>query len=249
MNAPKTSTKSIEGCQIILAIELFEPCFIGWITCRGFVFAQQRGRSALLDRCQFQVVYRSSDGIMVAIERLCKEHATEPSSIASIIVSVGPGGYTALRIATTTAKVLAATLGCELVAVPTAIVASVSVSQDQCPALIALASKNQMAHCSLVQEPGQAQVAWDARCTSTCKARNCARLLLMIICPTSFIEHAQIAGVEIVPIKLDARQGLIASNGIEPIAPESLMPIYAREPDAVTQWRDRKKQIVDRGRA
>ncbi|HCT44583.1 MAG TPA: hypothetical protein DF699_05175, partial [Phycisphaerales bacterium] len=83
---------------------------------------------------------RGSDGVMRAIELICECNGVRPGSIARILVSVGPGGYTALRIATTTAKMLAHTLGAEVIPVPSALVASTALTPGMCPALITLAS-------------------------------------------------------------------------------------------------------------
>lgn len=55
--------------------------------------------------------------LMPAIERLFEAVRFSPEQIDRIAVSAGPGSYTGLRIAVTTAKTLAWTLGAELVGV------------------------------------------------------------------------------------------------------------------------------------
>lgn len=57
--------------------------------------------------------------LMPAIEQLCQQHHCEPSNLAEIYVSTGPGSFTGLRIAVATAKALAMALDVKLVAVPT----------------------------------------------------------------------------------------------------------------------------------
>ena len=47
---------------------------------------------------------RDDDDVMPAIELAMKELNLKPSDIAVVIVSVGPGGFTGLRTATTIAK-------------------------------------------------------------------------------------------------------------------------------------------------
>ena len=57
--------------------------------------------------------------------------------------------------------------------------------------------------------------------------------------PESFRAFAESRGIAIRGIGLDARALLRAAQGIPPIDPLHLGPVYAREPDAVTQWRAR----------
>lgn len=187
---------------------------------------------------------RSADGLMAMIDRLCKAYRVTPSEIGRLLVSVGPGGYTSLRIATTTAKVLAEILDCELIAVPTPSVVAVGY-QHHCdqsvipyPALIALASKKQLAHCSVLQSDGCIEEV------GVIGADALGDLEVGVVIsddhlPSSFAEHARSRGWALVPMDIDARWCMSASTGIEPIAPIELMPTYAREPDAITQWRAR----------
>ena len=57
--------------------------------------------------------------------------------------------------------------------------------------------------------------------------------------PETFAQQAQALGLDRHELVLDARNLLRASQGIEPIESMRLTPLYAREPDAVTQWRAR----------
>ena len=190
---------------------------------------------------------RSSDGLMVVVDSLCKEHHVSPSQIGSIVVSVGPGGYTALRIACTSAKVLAQTIGCSLFAIPTPMMAAQGVDPEHRPALIALASKNEMAHCSMVAQDGAVEML------GMCDASVLERPEIRCVVgdghlPKSFVDRANMLDKPIIEIELDARNAAKALNdaiehGYEfasKTTPIELAPIYAREPDAVTQWRTRK---------
>ena len=190
------------------------------------------GSSALPDSS------RGSDAVLHAIATLARDCDVVPGAIGRVIVSVGPGGYTALRIATTSAKVLADTLGAQLVAVPTARVASCSIEDAHRPALIALASKKDRCHASRLHVDGTIEELGiiDA---SALESHEIKAVVADHHLPKSFHERASSLDLGGHPLRLDARALLSASEGIEPIDPLHCAPIYAREPDAVTQWRAR----------
>lgn len=185
---------------------------------------------------------RGIDGVMALIEQVCADADVAPSDLGAIAVSIGPGGYTALRIATTTAKVLASTLGCSVIPVPSVLVASRRVDQSELPALIALASKGAKAWCAIVRADEH-----DERTIETLgvidpsglQGTSITHLIADSHLPKGFSAHAEANGIKVRQLVLDARDCLLASIGRDPIDPAKLTPMYAREPDAVTQWRDR----------
>jgi tRNA A37 threonylcarbamoyladenosine modification protein TsaB len=181
---------------------------------------------------------RGADAVMHAIETLAATHNISPSRIVRIIVSVGPGGYTALRIATTSAKMLAHTLGAKLIAVPSARVGAARLREESLPALIALASKKNKAHASIVASDGSITEhgVIDANALSGLGIRTIVGDRHL---PASFREQASVLGVDIEDLVLDVRDLLGASDACDAVDPQHLTPIYAREPDAVTQWRER----------
>jgi len=228
--------------SVILAIELSNPTASPDAHCVAlFKEASSKETSPtdeLIGSVPIPEGLRSADALMVMIDTLCTKHQITPSMIGRLMVSIGPGGYTALRISSTTAKVLAQTLGCELVAVPSARVAAAAIEPKHRPALIALASKNEHAHCSIVHADGSVESVGviDAQALDTFEARSIVGDAHL---PRSFIDAAKRLGWSAVPIVLDARHMLEAGASIEPIEPIGLSPIYAREPDAITQWRAR----------
>lgn len=192
----------------------------------------------LIGSAQLPEASRGSDSIMHALSVLAQQHQVEPRNIGRVIVSTGPGGYTALRIATTSAKVLADTLGAQLILVPTPCAASVSIEPDACPALIALASKKGRCHASILAADGSLKEIGIVD-VSVLDTPGLCSIVADHHLPDSFRERASALGIEQVPLSLDARGLLRASEGIEPTDPLRCAPIYAREPDAVTQWRAR----------
>ncbi len=184
---------------------------------------------------------RGADGVMAVVDDACAQIGILPADIGGIAVGIGPGGYTALRIATTSAKVLANTLGCVLYAAPSAEVAGVRIRGEQCPAIIALASKGDKAWCTRVRMDGGQRVyetigVVDA---SVLESVGVMHLFADSHLPESFVQRCETVGVAVHPIVFDAGDCIEVAMGRGVVEPMELMPMYAREPDAVTQWRDR----------
>lgn len=70
---------------------------------------------------------RHDDDLMPAIQRLFLNSPWPPSSLSHVYLSIGPGGFTGLRVATATAKMLAFSLGARIFAIPTALVVAADV--------------------------------------------------------------------------------------------------------------------------
>lgn len=223
---------------ITLGIEMSNPGSTAPGAIPAHAVALWDERETLLGSSALPDTSRGSDAVMDALGALAQSCGVAPASIGRIIVSIGPGGYTALRIATTSAKVLADTLGAQLIAVPSARVASVSIEESHRPALIALASKKNRCHASLLKSDGSIEERGiiDADELSTVAPRS---IVADHHLPRSFHERAISLGIEVRPLRLDVRDLLGASHGIAPIDPLLCAPKYAREPDAVTQWRAR----------
>ena len=83
---------------------------------------------------------RDRDGLLPAIDEVRAHLCVESGSLARIYVSVGPGGYTGLRVSVTVAKSLAYATGATVVGVPSATVA-IGDHRPDGPFLVCLASK------------------------------------------------------------------------------------------------------------
>lgn len=93
------------------------------------------------------------DDLMPAIDRLCRRSGVRPGDLGHIAVSIGPGGYTSLRIAIATAKMLAEATSAGTIPVQSAAVAA-WLAEPITPALVCLASKGSTAWCALLPPPG-----------------------------------------------------------------------------------------------
>ncbi|MDF1808355.1 MAG: tRNA (adenosine(37)-N6)-threonylcarbamoyltransferase complex dimerization subunit type 1 TsaB [Phycisphaerales bacterium] len=242
MNKSDTSKSNPSTRSILLAIEISNPNVVEGAHAAA-IFSMDSDESVLLGSMPIPEGIKSSDSIMILVETLCATHQVAPSEITSIAVSVGPGGYTSLRIACTTAKVLAQTIGTELYAIPTSQVAAQAIEQSHRPALIALASKNERAYCAILQADGTIQDIGMSDASVFDRAGTDQSVFKSFVAdkhaPSLFTKRATELGLSIIPIVLDARNCLQALDGIERCKPTDLVPLYAREPDAVTQWRAR----------
>ncbi len=224
--------------SITLGIEMSNPSARGAGGAVSHSVALWDAQGTLLGSAPLPDSQRGSDAVMHAVSGLAGSCGVRPAQVARVIVSTGPGGYTALRIATTSAKVLADTLGAELVGVPAARVASEAIGSGDVPALIVLATKKGRGHVSVLRGDGSIEEVGvvGPAALGGCGART---LHADQHLPDVFRAFADAAGIAVRPIELDARALLSASAGIAPVDPLRLAPLYAREPDAVTQWRAR----------
>lgn len=188
---------------------------------------------------------RDEDPLMPAIDAAVRQLDASPRDLAMIAVSTGPGGFTGLRLATTTARMLAEALGARLVDVPGALVAAAGADAPG-PWLVAAAAKRGSVWATRVvatttglaidRDPGLA----DAGAIDFSGMRA---LLADEHAPPDLVERARALGLVVEAPRLDATRCLElgfarAAAGVA-VDPLRLAPIYPREPEAVTLWRER----------
>jgi tRNA threonylcarbamoyladenosine biosynthesis protein TsaB len=221
--------------RTILSIEVFNPSASPPDVCVGRIVS---GAVEVLGRADGAERGRSSDGVMDAVDRACRSAGVSSGQIDALAVSVGPGGFTALRIATTSAKVLAFALNIPVIPVPTPLVAARGVTPQERPCVIALAGKNDAAHLTLLEAGGPFRMlgVCGPEALDTIEA-GC--IIADDHLPQAIATRAASLGWSRQPIRLSALACLEAALGLDPVPAEQLAPLYAREPDAVTQWRAR----------
>lgn len=218
---------------------------------------------------------RFDDDLVPAIARLTQACGVEARHLARVAVSIGPGGYTALRIATVTAKMLALATGAEVVGVPSALVAGAGLDPGCAPVLVCLASKGETAHGTLLPPPGPAELPRDtldavarlvgggpadelrdsvregrgwlrsacilglvnAATVDTLRPRT---LLADRFLPATMRRTAERLGCAVVEPVFSAQRVLTLAQDMPATAPEALVPIYPRPPEAVRLWRARR---------
>ena len=179
------------------------------------------------------------DDLIAAVDRLFCRLGLEPSDLGVVGVSVGPGGFTGLRIAVSTAKMLAETLGAKLVAVSSALVVAESY-RGAGPIVVALACKDdrfwatRLERCRetgggwvIVGEPGLVDAG-------TFGPDGLEAVLGDAFLPPAVGGRCRSAGVGIVEPSFDAAACLAVSWRCwlagEITDPLRLAPVYARPP-------------------
>lgn len=220
-----------------------------------------RDRSGVLHEEKLSQRKRHVDDLMPAIDRMFKRANLQPGDLrhGAVAVSIGPGGFTGLRIAIATAKMLAEALDVKLIAVPSALVA---VEASALPALnwqqtsladhvmVALACKAD----SFWQTRAQRDDAADEwRIVGEPGIIDAARFdvsgTLAVLADEHFPDAAQRrlidAGIPIIAPTLTAvaclRIALRKLERGEVTDPLQLLPLYPRQPEAVTLWEKRQK--------
>lgn len=194
----------------------------------------------------FRPMSRHDDDLLPAIDRVVRRAALRPADIACVAVSVGPGGFTGLRIACATAKALAETIGCSLVAVPSALVAAEACS-SRGPILVLLAAKRESAWCTRCQRG--ADESWQIagrpglHDATTIELTGIDRVLADEHLPPALRACIEQSGTPIAPPAFAPSDLLLVGERLladgQTINPLELLPLYPREPEAVKVWRER----------
>ena len=180
---------------------------------------------------------RHDDDLMPAIDRLTRQHGIKPFDLGRVAVSVGPGGYTGLRIAVAIAKMIALNAKASCVAVPTAHVLAARTQNPGGKFGIALASKGQMAHITLFTVDGTPEDNGKLASAADIQRLEMTTLVADQFLPDSIRSTCQELGISVIEPTFDPAACVEVSARLDAISPAELEPFYAREPDAVTNWR------------
>jgi tRNA threonylcarbamoyl adenosine modification protein YeaZ len=191
---------------------------------------------------------RHDDDLLPAIDRAFRHMNLSPGDLTegSVGVSIGPGGFTGLRIAASTAKMLAQSLNVKLAAVPTARVVAESCAGSG-PMIVALASKKESCWCTRLER----DVTGEWRVIGMPSLVEAASLDMRDVkemagdehLPQAILERCRRKNVRIVRPAFDPAACLAVTERMiragQTISPLELRPLYARQPEAVILW-DRK---------
>lgn len=186
-------------------------------------------------------------GLVPSIDRCFHEASLGPDALrepgARIAVSIGPGGYTSVRIAVTAAKVLCEATGALCVAVPTAHVVAARVL-SKAPFAVALASKRETVWVTLFDADGTERRVIglvDDSVIRTLVEEGIGLLVVDRFAPARMVELAAQASIRVEAPVLDALACAALGVARAPVDLLALEPLYPREPEAVTKWRALRK--------
>jgi tRNA threonylcarbamoyladenosine biosynthesis protein TsaB len=202
----------------------------------------------LADR--FTPARRHDDRLMPAIDAICRRAGIGPADLGGVAVSLGPGGFSGLRIGLTTAKLLAHTLNIPVVGVPSAEV--VAAGTPDIPAnarriLVVLAAKREHGWLTRLERTGEG-AAWAIAVDPPPRTGDAIDVpwtdLDAVVAdehlPETFRAAAAAARVAIIPPVFDpvaclalGRARLAAGEDDDPMV---LSPIYPGPPEAVVRW-------------
>ncbi|MFN0010302.1 MAG: hypothetical protein ACKVS8_01530 [Phycisphaerales bacterium] len=218
-------------------------------------------RAELLGTEPVATATRHDDDLIPAIDRLARRLGIAPLSIDRIAVSIGPGGFTAVRVAVAAAKMIAEAntargRDARCIGVPSALVAgwghatshaSEHGVRDEALA-VALACKGDSVHLTVLPAgwrtdpasvlPGTIAHAADV---GGLAARGVRTLIADAFLTSALRDAATGAGVKVLPPAFDAAACLEVAALLLAMDALDLLPLYPREPEAVTLWRLKKK--------
>jgi len=185
---------------------------------------------------------RETDDVLPAIDALMKKANLKPSELSLIALSIGPSGFTTMRIATTIAKHISFITDAPIVAVPSAI--SAAASQSECELLLSIEAVK--GNSFWLSQLSLYEGAWkcDATLTTIDAVKESSFTHQGILCNPQHAEIARVFNVPILPYAPSAKSLMIVSsnqfNRGETISAAALTPLYPREPEAVRKWKTQR---------
>ncbi|HCD33069.1 MAG TPA: tRNA (adenosine(37)-N6)-threonylcarbamoyltransferase complex dimerization subunit type 1 TsaB [Phycisphaerales bacterium] len=189
--------------------------------------------------------------LMPSVAKLCTDHEISPGDLREIYVSIGPGSFTGLRIAVTTAKVVSMITGAKIVAVPTIDVVAQNVPASDATLAVALNEKHQTVFGGLYQHDGNRWVSTREPDVQTLEqlltaTSGLTQLLGEKLPPVPSCDGLSVLDVELAKpqVKHVWQIGQLLASDQQFVDAYALVPLYAREPEAVKLWEQNKNKRV-----
>lgn len=206
----------------------------------------EAGRVALLARETVRAASRQDDDLIPSLDRLFRRAGCAPSDLGAIAVSVGPGGFTGLRVAVAAAKMIAEVTGARCIGVPTtrALIRRVDTGlRVGRETAILLAWKRDDVWLERYSPCDTTAPESEGRLTRF--DRLDLKASSLVIADDQLISELRSRGLippgaAIGEPRFDPLAVIEASTLMPPVDPCELMPIYPREPEAATKWRELK---------
>jgi len=185
-----------------------------------------------------------TDDLITAIDRLFRRAGRQPRDLTAVAVSAGPGGYTAVRIAIATAKMICEATGAACHAVPTAHAVAARVVHGGVFG-VGLGSKGESVFVTRFEaraDGGSVRALDQGRLITAADLAALSASLLVVdrFVPPTVAARAAELGIGVRAPEFDAVAVAELAAAFAPVDPAALAPIYPREPEAVTKWRQLK---------
>ena len=225
---------------LTLAIETSNPASSTESSRCGVALGRTEGvANELVDVEFLRDTDRHSDDLMPAIKRLLRRAGHNPEQLERVAVSAGPGGFTSVRIAVVTAKMIARASGASCVAVPSAHVVAASVADGGGRFGVALAGKADTAHVTCFDQDGRPASEGVVLDADGLEGLGLSLLVADRHLPAPMRERCGTLGAAVIEPSFDPAACLEISASYPDVAVADLLPIYPREPEAVRIWRER----------
>jgi tRNA threonylcarbamoyladenosine biosynthesis protein TsaB len=233
--------------SFVLAIETSNPSAADGDSGPGVVVARQDDLATLeLARVPLDPGKPHDEQLVPAIDHAVRAAGLRPADLSSIAVSIGPGGFTAVRVAVAAAKMISEATGARCMGVPSAIVAARRVRASG-PFLVALACKADSFYAVPFASPLVPAGPGVIMTAHHLQAKAVTLLVADSFLPAEARAAAAHLGIEVRRPVFDALACAECARSLLPCDPVSLVPIYPREPEAVTKWRERAKPAFGKG--
>ena len=206
------------------------------------------GDAEIIDTEDLREARRQDDDLVGAIDRLFQRAGIEANTIERVAVSVGPGGYTAVRMAVAAGRMIAMATSARCVAVPSALSVMWNVDESDFASGIgvALAGKGDSAWVTVFPNGWREHAANGTvpagrlmNASDMSALEGCSTFVADRHIPEAMRNTAADIGLHLQSPTFTARACALASAGLPDVKPDLLEPIYPREPDAVRLWRQR----------
>lgn len=181
------------------------------------------------------------DDLMIAVDACVTAAGAAPRDIGAVAVSIGPGGFTAVRIAVTAAKFIAEATGAACIPIPSALIVAQRAPAAESPCVL-LASKGESIWATWFAPRAEANQLPQLLAARLVTAKDfdpgdSTCLIADRFLPPSMRGLADERGLRIHEPIFDPVACLECSTFMQSTDPAALAPLYPREPEAVTKWR------------
>ena len=185
---------------------------------------------------------RDTDDVLPAIDGLIKKANLRPKELSLIALSIGPSGFTTMRIATTIAKHVSFITSSPIVAVPSAVSAAEAMIEYESLLAIEAVKGDSFWLSTLTRKSGVWQC--EAELSTIDSVQHASFTQQGILCDAQHGETASAFHLPILPYTPNAAALMRASKLFYDVGTtinaRALAPIYPREPEAVRKWNARR---------